>query len=59
MLAPERLGAVRIKACSVSKGAWAFGNVFSSLAISFQRVILFTLTLHIPPLLLKPGMLYT
>lgn len=47
------------KACSVSKGARAFGNVFSSLVISFQRVILFSLTLHIPPLLLKPGMLYT
>lgn len=36
-----------------------FGNLFSSLAISFQRGILFILTLHIPPLLLKPVTLYT
>lgn len=59
VLVPVRANTVRIKAWSVSKGALSFSNLFLSLAISFQRVIPFTLTLHNPPLLWKPVMLYT
>lgn len=59
VLIPARTSTVRIKACSVSKGALSFSNLFLSLAISFQRAIPFILTLYIPPLLLKPVMLYT
>ena len=54
-----RANSAGIKASSLSKGALSFGNLFLSLAISFQKVIPFALTLHIPPLLLKPVMLYT